>query len=82
MLPIVIKDDCVFQKKTVERSSDISVFGLTDDSQILILSCALNILQCIVLVEECGENLTSERYLVGKGSYILITILDDCGVLL
>lgn len=32
MLPIVIKDDCVFQKKTVERSSDISVFGLTDDS--------------------------------------------------
>lgn len=32
MLPIVIKDDCVVQKKTVERSSDISVFGLTDDS--------------------------------------------------
>lgn len=44
------------------------MFGLIEDSWILIFSFAFNLLQDDVLVEQCETNLATQRYVVGTES--------------
>lgn len=84
---IFMKNSCISQNKKVSEKNRhcftfvkiSSVFGLIDDSWILISSSAFNMFCYVVLTGVYEENSASHIYIVEKRGSILIAISDNYG---
>lgn len=75
---IVSEKQIIQNKQKVWQCFTFLQISLTEDSWVLLSLSSFHLLWYVVLVQVYEETLASHRYLVGKGS-ILIVFSDNCG---